>query len=383
MEILSVVMNKILPVVLGVAGIAFIIAFHEFGHLIFCKIFNIKAPSFSIGFGPRLIAKKIGETEYVLSAIPLGGYVEIAGSAEVGQGEQTEAYSTDDRAFGPRPWIQKFLVVMGGITFNLLFAYVVFSLLYFTGMPQSMILYPKNATSTVNAVMPGSPAELAGIQSGDIILSINNVTLQAPFGPELVQEIKTHPNQLLTVRVQRENSVHDINVTTKSIEFAGKTMGTSGIVFETSRMAPLSFVDSIKRGIQLTNEGIVNAMNGLMHIFAKRDATGMMGPVGIIAETANGARQGFASLLLFLALISISLAVLNLLPIPILDGGQLVYYTIESISGRSIPEKVREYIHIACWLAFLLFMVYVSYQDIIKIVRPYIDSFLSLIGKGK
>ncbi len=383
MEIASLIMNKIVPLALGIAGIAFVIAFHEFGHLIFCKIFNIKAPSFSIGFGPRLIAKKIGETEYVLSAIPLGGYVEIAGSAEVGQGEQAEAYSTDDRAFGPRPWIQKFFVVMGGIAFNLLFAYVVFSLLYFTGMPQSMILYPKNATSTVKMVMPGSPAELAGIQSGDIILSINNVTLQAPFGPELVQEIKSHPNQLLTVRVQRENSEHDITLTTKSIEFAGKTMGTAGMVFTTSSMKPLSFVDSIKAGIQLTHEGIANTVNQLTHIFAKRDVAGMAGPIGIIAETANGARQGFGSLLLFLALISISLAVLNLLPIPILDGGQLVYYTIESLSGRSIPEKVREYIHIACWLVFLSFMVYVSYQDIMKIVSPYIDSFLALIGRGK
>ena len=89
-DILLFLTHKVLPLFFGIAGIGFIIAFHEFGHLIFCKIFNIKAPSFSIGFGPRLIAKKIGETEYILSAIPLGGYVEIAGSAEVGQGEQTE-----------------------------------------------------------------------------------------------------------------------------------------------------------------------------------------------------------------------------------------------------------------------------------------------------
>ncbi len=114
----------------GIIGLGFIIAFHELGHFLFCKAFNIRVPSFSIGFGPKLFSKKIGGTEFSLSAIPLGGYVEIAGSAEVGQGEQKEAHANDEGSFARKPYYQKLLVMLGGIAFNILFAYVVLSLLF-------------------------------------------------------------------------------------------------------------------------------------------------------------------------------------------------------------------------------------------------------------
>ena len=110
-------------IIIGIMGIGFLIGFHEFGHFIFCKIFHIRTPSFSIGMGPRIFKKKIGETEFALSLLPLGGYVEIAGAAEVGQGEQKEAYSTDQNSFASKPYYQKMLVMAGGIVFNLMFAY--------------------------------------------------------------------------------------------------------------------------------------------------------------------------------------------------------------------------------------------------------------------
>lgn len=382
-DIFSILTHKILPVFFGIAGVGFVIAFHEFGHLIFCKIFNIKAPSFSIGFGPRVITKKIGETEFSLSAIPLGGYLEIAGSAEIGQGEQAEAYSTDDRSFGPRPWIQKFLVVSGGIIFNILLAYIIFSLLYLVGMPQSMILYPKNATAIVKKVEPNSPADQAGIKPDDIVLSIDDISLQTSVGPTLVKTIQAYPNKQLSFRIQRDGKIHEINLTTGKTSFLGKTLGTAGIIFAPAPLAPVSFINSIKMGIQLTHEYSLNTINGFKHIFAKRDTSMVGGPVTIFAETIYGAQQGFKFLLLFLAMISISLAIINLLPYPILDGGQIVYYTIESIIGRSIPEKVREYIHIVCWIALLLLTIYLSYKDIVRLAQPYIEQLWNFLGWKK
>src|SRR5688572_16061618 len=96
-------------------GISFIIALHEMGHFLFCKLFKVSTPSFSIGFGPRLISKKVGTTDFIISAIPLGGYVEIAGNAEVGQGNQQEAARLDEYSFSVKPWYQKFLIMIGGI----------------------------------------------------------------------------------------------------------------------------------------------------------------------------------------------------------------------------------------------------------------------------
>jgi len=382
-DTLLIVPHKIIPFIAGLAGVGFVIAFHEFGHFIFCKIFNIKTPSFSIGFGPRLLTKKIGETEFAISAIPLGGYVEIAGAAEVGQGEQVDAKNTDERSFVAKPWIQKFLVMSGGIVFNIILAYVTFSLLYMTGMPKSMILYPKNATATVSAILPGSPAEIAGIQPGDMILEIDQTSLKKPFGPALVKKIFASPDQPLTLLINRNGTTQEIQLTTKSQNFLGETIGSAGIYFETTAMPSYSFIESIKKGIRLTHEHMYNTVKLLRHAFSKKDSSMVAGPIRIIAETFNGAQQGLSTLLLFLAIISISLAMINLLPLPILDGGQIVFYTIEAIIGRSIPDKVREYIHIACWILFLIFFLYLSYKDIARLIHPYTETILNLLGLKK
>ncbi|HSW73838.1 MAG TPA: site-2 protease family protein, partial [Candidatus Limnocylindria bacterium] len=161
----------------GIFGIGFVIGFHELGHFLFCKLFKVRTPSFSIGFGPRLLTKKMWDTEFSLSAIPLGGYVEIAGSQEVGQGEQKEAFSRDEQSFAVKPWYQKFLIMFGGILFNVSFTYFVFSLLFMTGMPASMILYPSNAKPVIEMIRPGTPAEKAGLTVGDTVTALNGTSI--------------------------------------------------------------------------------------------------------------------------------------------------------------------------------------------------------------
>src|SRR5271170_7782292 len=147
-------------------GVGFLIGFHELGHFLFCKLFNIHTPSFSIGFGPKLISTRIGDTDFSLSAIPLGGYVEIAGAAEVGQGEQEHAYSSDERSFARKPYYQKMLVMFGGIMFNLIFAYTAFIFLCSFGLPATV--------PTIGTVQADSAAARAGLQSGDTIIAIDD-----------------------------------------------------------------------------------------------------------------------------------------------------------------------------------------------------------------
>ena len=125
----------------GLIGINFVVGIHEFGHFLFCKFFKIRTPTFSFGFGPYLASKKIGDTTFALSSIPLGGYVEIAGSAEMGQGDQKEAHARDTGSFAIKPYWQKLLVMIGGIVFNLIFAYAALIFLFMIGLPKTEFLY--------------------------------------------------------------------------------------------------------------------------------------------------------------------------------------------------------------------------------------------------
>lgn len=358
---------------IGLLGISLVVAFHEFGHFLFCKIFNVKTPSFSIGFGPRLITKKIGETEFAISAIPLGGYVEIAGATEVGQGEQKEAYSRDNRSFASKPWYQKFLIMIAGILFNLIFAYTAISLMFMTGMPKTLILYPKNAVPVIETVLQGSPAEKAGLQAQDTITAINGQTINNQQGQQLIETIQANPGKEVIFTVNRNNQEVQIPVTLEAKDCLGTIIGAAGIRLSIMSLPGASFFDAIKQGIATTNKIIRDTVMSLRYLCKSGDTSMAQGPVKIVAGLAHGAKEGLKTFILFLAVISLSLAILNLLPLPILDGGQIVFYTIEAIAGRSIPDRVREYIHIGCWIAFMLLVVYLTYNDVRDLIRGYLS----------
>lgn len=360
----------------GLFGIGFVIGFHEFGHFLFCKLFKVRTPSFSIGFGPRLIQKRLWDTDFALSAIPLGGYVEIAGAQEVGQGEQKEAFNTDEHSFAVKPWYQKFLILVGGILFNLSFAYGVFSLLFMLGMPASMILYPTNTQPIIEMIRPGTPAEKAGLVMGDIVRALNGTPINND-APALIKQLMALPNQEITLTIDRQGTTEDIKLTVEQREIMGKTVGSTGIIFKTVALPRHSFLVSLQEGFALTMTQISNSLASIKHIFSKGDTTMVAGPLRIIAETAKGAESGFKTFLLFLAFISIGLAVLNLLPLPILDGGQVLFYTIEAIIGRQIPARIREIIFIACWIGFLVFIIFVSYKDLEALIKPYWGKFFN------
>lgn len=180
--------------IIGILGISFLIAFHELGHFLFCKLFNIHTPSFSIGFGPRLISKKIGSTEFKISVIPLGGYVEIAGSAEPGQGKQKDANRMDEQSFAIKPFWQKFLVMIGGILFNMAFAYFTFVIIFMTGLPKSRLLAPLTMKPTISTVADNSAAQKGGLKVGDTILAVENQKIGNDVG-KLLKLLKPLANQ--------------------------------------------------------------------------------------------------------------------------------------------------------------------------------------------
>lgn len=346
----------------GIIGIGFCIGFHELGHYLFCKLFDVRTPSFSIGFGPSIWKKKIGETQFTLAAIPLGGYVEIAGAAEVGQGDQKDAHAKDKRSFAIKPYWQKLLIMLGGIIFNLMFAYFALILLHIIGMPKSV--------PVIKAVADQSIAQKLDFQPQDRITAVN--------GQGINQDLSKLYNALLsgqetTVTITRNDQILTVPVA------AGTSPDNLGVTFVSVKNEGLSFAESVKKGIALTNKYIIGTAMSLKNMFSKRDVSGLQGPLSIIQIMSKGIQESFGLFLLLLALISVNLAILNLIPLPILDGGQILFYTIEAIIRRPIHAKVREYIHIGSWILILGLIVWLSAQDVWRMVKPLFAKFASKI----
>lgn len=359
---------KFISIAVGMFAIGFIIAFHELGHFSFAKLFNIKTPSFSIGFGPQLFSKKIGDTTFSLSAIPAGGYVEIADQAEESTEEQSPLQeTTTSHYFSSRPYWQKLLVMLGGIIFNLFLSYALFILLFAAGIPKSKYMCPLNNIPVIEEFSKGSAAEQAGFLKDDRIIAIQDVTINDDVAL-LLKELQSKPNKEITISIMRNNEKMDIPVTLKS----HNDRGVLGVSFKSIELPPQKdFLMALKEGIAYTNALIKNVAIGYLGFFTKRDLSNTQGPLGIIAHTASESAQGFKNLLILIAIISANLAILNLIPLPILDGGQILFVTLEAILGRQIPLKIKEYIHIASWIFILGILLYASYNDILAIIRAY------------
>lgn len=366
--------HNIFFILLGITGVGFLIGFHELGHFLFCKLFGIKTPSFSIGFGPRLLSKKIGDTLFSLSAIPLGGYVEIAGNAEVGQGEQKESSSQDEGSFAQKPYYQKLLVMLGGIIFNLIFAYSAFILIYASGLPSTPHFYPDNAQPVIREILDDSAAHKAGLKVGDYVISINNTAINGNVGLaiKLIEPLAGEKTEITIDREGRKHTYMTSMGERPSLENSNKKIGSLGIVFQTSP-THYPFLKAVKLGIAKVNLIIAKTFGAFKGLFSGRDLKQMAGPLMIISMTAKGAGAGLKVFLLLLAVISINLAVLNLIPLPILDGGQILFTTIEAIIGRDLPYKIKEYIHITCWLLLLGLILFLSTQDIYRLIKPIIE----------
>jgi regulator of sigma E protease len=375
--------QKFLFIFIGICGLGSLIALHEFGHFLFCKLFRIHTPLFSIGFGPIIVSKQVGSTFFKISAIPLGGYVEIA------EKETTSDLSIlpkNQQYFSMAPGWQKLLVMIGGILFNILFAYIAFILIFTAGAPKTPLLYPTIATTQVIEVKPDSIAFSFGIRPGDELIEVGLKQCEGSIEPLLHALNKAHYTRLVFQRPHfiepfkpnEANPIHEnllpdlIKVSLPAGDDIREThqssLAQTGMVFGLKERSPLPFIEALRIGIQETNRWIANTVRDFLHLFKKKNVDQMAGPLMIIAMSSKMAGLGFLSFLLFLAIISINLAVLNLLPLPILDGGQIALFIIETIIRRPLPTKAREIIQISCWVAFLVLFVYLSWHDIRRII---------------
>lgn len=371
--IFSLIQN--LPLLIaGLLGLGFLVTFHEFGHFLFARLFNVHVPSFSIGFGPRLIEKKIGDTTFALSAIPLGGYVEVAGHQEVGQGEQKEAQRDDERSFNKKPYWQKLLIMFGGILFNFIFGYLALSFIYFIGAPGlvsgSEMLIGKWAfkETPVISFVPAKAAEKIPLHAKDKILSINNHEVSSI--ENVVNTVGLYPDQDVTFKVERNGSIVDVPVKLssriqKSTDKETETkIGTLSAFWY---IAPLSLKDSFKEGFNTCVDLSKKVVFAIKSLFTSEGASNVGGPLMIIHQLKEGASLGIGFFLFLLSFISINLAVLNFIPLPIFDGGQILFFTIETLIGRPLSDATRYKIHYYNWLFVIALVVYLTYKDITRL----------------
>ena len=365
-----------MTIILFIIVLVALILVHEFGHFVVAKLSKMRVDEFGIGYPPRAWAIKKGETEYSLNWLPFGGFVKI-----YGEDEQDKVEGTDEthRAFGSRPRILQALVLVAGIGMNLLFAYILLSTTLALGTPRA--LSPEEVSRATDVqlfvaeVLPNGPADIAGIKAGDAIerASYGDNTFSSVVPEEFTtfisHDTKSSP---LTLSVLRDGKHIQLEVTPKvGVVTKDPTRPALGIAIATAGVLPVSLTQAFTEGAQLTWEITKQTGVGLWHFFASiatftADLSQVSGPVGIAGAVGSASSHGIAALLSLTAIISINLALINILPLPALDGGRLLFVIIEAIIRRPIPASVGRVVNTLGFAFLLLLMVVVTAHDLFK-----------------
>ena len=437
-------------IVLGV-----LVAFHELGHFLAARWVGVKVLKFSLGFGPKLFGRKMGETEYLLSAIPLGGYVKLFGE------DETEATTQEDRtrSFAHQGLWGKVLIVAAGPGFNFILAYFIFTGWLATGAPLFVPTF-QDLTPDIEAMVPGSPADTAGIQIGDRVSRVNGRDISTRT--ELFDAVAKSNGQALTLEIKRDGQVKTLTVTPTTapgprasaqepgyylgveetpplvtsvmqsspaakaglqagdhvVNIEGQTIHTwsqmTGIVKENPNrqlqvedlreghrvsltvtpsaekaMVNGQSVEVGKIGISGPGRSIMRSSTPLLSLYDGLGATwgwteltaiglykmvvgdisskNIGGPLTIANISGEAAAQGASSVVFLIAILSINLGVLNLLPIPILDGGHLLFFLIEGILRKPLGERQREIAQQAGLVLLVGVMIFAFWNDLERI----------------
>ncbi len=332
----------------------FLVLFHEFGHFLTAKLFKIKVLEFGVGFPPKIWGKQFGETEYTVNALPLGGFVRLLGEED----------PSDPRSLAARPAWQRLIVLGAGAFMNLMLPVLLFSAYYMIPQDQPF------ARPVISQVVPNSPAEQAGLKVGDQIVAINGEIIHNPS--ELSYLIKLNIGNDVTVRVRRAGDGKDIPVYARVGPPAGEgpmgvTISASQTATYTERFPPW---EALQKGWTSTWQSLTLARNEIRTWFAGRAAPQFSGPVGIAQATGEVVDQGgWVTLLSFAALLSINLAILNILPLPMLDGGRMFFVVIEIIRrGKRISPQREGMVHLIGFVAMLGLVVLLSFFDVQRII---------------
>jgi regulator of sigma E protease len=352
-------MNSVIAFIIVLGPLIFI---HEFGHFICAKLFGVRILKFSLGFGPKVVGKKVGETEYLLSAFPLGGYVKMYGESPLEEvAEDQEAFS-----FSHKTLWQRFLIVFCGPLFNLLFAVFLFVIMFsITGISQPV------EEARIGYVSADSAAETAGLMANDLILTIDgNPVMKWNEVSGLIRRSNGNP---VVLKIQRDQEALTITSQPKIEEnknIFGEVIDTRYMlgIRVADEVVEISLLEAVKVGVLHTWTLIEITIQGIVKIVQKVvPASELGGPIRIAQIAGQQMQAGWLNLIHFGGLLSVSLGVLNLFPIPILDGGHLVFFGVEAIRRKPLSMETRERLQMIGLVLLLSLMLFVFYNDFIFI----------------
>lgn len=367
-----------LSVLLFAAILIVLILVHEYGHFIAAKFFKIRVDEFGIGFPPKLIGVKRGETEYTINALPIGGFVRI-------WGEDAADISPEDpdrmRSFAMKPRWQQAIVLSAGVVFNVLLAWVIFTGGFMFGMPSAITEEERDTAHDirllVTEVLPDSPAFEAGMVAGDEIIGLTSAgdSFLGELTPEDVSTfVSENPNQPLSFVVSRSGKEHTLTVTPQTNIIADNPdRAAAGFVMTLAGIITLPPHLAVIEGAKMTYEMTKSVAIGLGAFFTQlvtfeADFNQVSGPVGIVGLVGDAQALGMAYLFTFTAFISLNLAVINILPFPALDGGRLLFVIIESIIRRPISPRFAKQANAIGFLILIGLIIAVTVSDVAKLL---------------
>jgi regulator of sigma E protease len=345
-------------IVLGV-----LVFVHELGHFLMAKLFGVRVDAFSLGFPPKLLHKKIGDTDYRLSVVPLGGYVKLFGENP----KDEVPPELQPVSFSHHPLWHRFLIVLAGPAFNLIFAAVALSLVFaFSGIPY--------LTTEIGGVKDGSPAAQAGLIKGDQVLSVGGQAVTR--WEQLSAKIRENGEQPVTLAVRRGDRDFQVQVTPQRMDtpdiFGAKVSAviigiSSG---DTPAIEHVGPIQALTLGVVYTGRLTWLTVESLYKLVAREvPLKSIGGPILIAQMAGKQAEMGVSYLVQFMAALSINLFLINLLPIPVLDGGHLFFFSLEAIRGKPLPLQHREMAQGFGLMLILALMILVFYQDILRLMQ--------------
>ena len=348
--------------------LSLLIIVHEFGHFIAARRAGVRVEEFSLGFGPQLFARKVGDTKYSLSLIPLGGYVKMAGDT------LSECKGSSDEYFSKSPGV-RFQIIFCGPLLNYILGFLFFWVILFVGYP--------TLTTKVGGLIDGYGAKDAGIQVADKIIAINGKKIAS--WDDLQNQIQQNKNKSsVGLSLIRNNQKLEFNVAIKSKILDNqlgekKALGIIGITpWDEVIEIRHGFIESAYLGLKKTTDLTIMTYQGIWRLasgqISMRDS--MTGPLGIFDITAKVARSGIIAVMRWIAVLSVSLAVFNLLPLPILDGGHIFLLGLEKLRKKTLSIKAERVMNNIGVSLMIMLALFVTYNDILRLHGDKISKFI-------
>lgn len=360
-----------MTIILFIAVLFFLILVHELGHFMTAKWAKMRVDEFAIGFPPRLFSIKKGETEYSINLIPIGGYVKIFGE----NGDSSNSDSA--RAFGNRPKLHQAIVLLAGVTMNVLIAWLIFFTVAMIGTPTAVSETDYDTDKvflTITSTIPNSPADEAGIPSGAKVVGVQ--TEQGSLGtltPTAFTNFVNDSDGPVTIHYTHKGDLGSATIEPRSgvieSEPNREVVGVATALVENKKLDPIdALISASLRTVNSLWAITVGLSSFLASAFTlSANIEEVTGPIGIAGMVGDAAEFGFVTLMVFTAFISLNLAVINLLPIPALDGGRLLFVIAEAIIRRPIDPEWMARVNLAGFALLILLMVAVTYNDLLRL----------------